>query len=140
MTSIVDLARTKSTKELEKIARKRNVQLEKKNKDLENLEGKILEMKDSVSKISSQLKQKRDSEKDNRVSASRIISHHKTISIDREKRPADRTYEIRNYSKMDMDVWRYDQVRNWFNTYASEQEPYRFAPSETGYTLRADDA
>lgn len=136
--TLIDLARTGSTKELEKLSRKRTVQLEKKNKKLDKLEEEILEINDKVSKISTELKKKRDHEKDSRVSSGRILSHTKTLDIDREKRPADRYYDIRHYSKMDGDIWRYDQVRNWFNSYATEQEPYKFVPSQTGYTLKID--
>lgn len=136
--SIVDLARTNSKKELEKISRKRAVQLDKKNKKLDHLEEEILEMKDRVAKSTIDLKKKREHEKDCRVASSRILSHTKTLSIDGEKRPSDRSYDIRHYSKMDGDIWRYDQVRNWFNSYAVDQEPYKFVPSQTGYTLKAD--
>lgn len=136
--SIVDLARTNSKKELEKISRKRAVQLDKKNKKLDHLEEEILEMKDRVAKSTVDLKKKREHEKDSRVASSRILSHKKTLSIDGEKRPSDQSYDIRHYSKMDGDIWRYDQVRNWFNTYAVDQEPYKFVPSQTGYTLKTD--
>jgi hypothetical protein len=115
------------------------VQLDKTNKKLDKLEEEILEMKDKVSKIGSELRQKRQHEKDSRVSSGRIHSHTKTLDIDGEKRPADRSYDIRHYSKMDGDIWRYDQVRNWFNTYATDQEPYKFVPTQTGYTLKIDE-
>lgn len=138
--SVIDLARTKSTKELEKIAKRREVKIEKKEKELDRLDETILNIKDKVAKSSVTLQKKREHEKAIRVATSRILSHTKAISMDSSKRPSDRTYEIRAYSKMDMDVWRYNQVRDWFNSYATEQEPYRFSPSETGYTLRIDDA
>jgi hypothetical protein len=136
MISIVELARTKATGDLEKIAARRNKQLDLKNKQLSRLEDKILEYKDTVSTISVKLKEKRDHEKDFRVRMGRSIAHNKTLELDRTKRPADRTYEIRNYSKMDMDVWRYDQMRGWFNNYATPEEPYELVPSKTGYTLK----
>lgn len=127
-----------SPAELAVISKKRNKEVEKKKRELQQTGQTILELKDEISHISVKLKEKRMKEKDFRVSTTRFISHEKTLEIDRHKRPADRDYEIRNYSKMDMDVWRYDQVRNWFNSYATEQEPYRFVPSETGYTLKKD--
>lgn len=136
--SLIDLARTGSSKELQKITRRRTAQLDKKYKKLDKLEEEILEMKDKVSKVSNELKQKRQHEKDSRVSSGRIHSHTKTLDIDAEKRPADRSYDIRHYSKMDGDIWRYDQVRNWFNTYTTDQESYKFVPTQTGYTLRID--
>jgi vacuolar-type H+-ATPase subunit I/STV1 len=127
-----------SPEELEKKEKLRVQILERKKKEFSKCAENILEYSTKVSKISGQLKQKRTDEKDYRVSTMRHLTHHKTLEIDRGRRPSDRDYEIRNYSKMDMDVWRYDQVRNWFNSYATDPEPYRYVPSEVGYTLKAD--
>ena len=127
-----------SPEELEKREKLRRKLLEKKKKEFARCSEEILDLTTKVSKISSQLKQKRTDEKDFRVSTGRNLSHQKTLEIDREKRPSDRDYEIRNYSKMDMDVWRYDQVRNWFNSYATDQKPDNYIPSEAGYTIRID--
>jgi len=44
---------------------------------------------------------------------------------------------------MDLDVWKYPQVRDWFNSGADpdpEKFVYRQRPHETGYMLRFDDA
>jgi uncharacterized protein (DUF342 family) len=128
-----------SPEELEKKEKIRKKLLETKKKDFQKYSEEILDFTTKISKISGELKQKRASEKDYRVSTNRVISHHATLDIDRSKRPSDREFGIRHYTKMDGDVWRYDQVRNWFNTYAKEEEPYRYVPSQVGYTLRIDE-
>jgi phage-related minor tail protein len=128
-----------SPEELQRREKIRVKLLESRKKEFAKCGEQILDLTTKVSKISGQLKQKRTDEKDSRVSAGRVVTHRQTLDIDRGKRPSDRDYEIRNYSKMDMDVWRYDQLRNWFNTYSTEQQPYRYVPSQVGYTLRADE-
>lgn len=73
-----------------------------------------------------------------RVANSRNITHHESIVLDREKRPCDRGNDIRTYSKMDLDIWNYNQVREWFNKGAAPPDSYRHVPSETGYTIKID--
>ncbi len=124
--------------ELEAISRKRFKEIDKRKKEMRRNDDKLLDLNDKVSKITVQLKDLRAHEKDNRVSASRILAHSKALDLDGTKRPADRDLDIRTYSKMDKDIWRYNQVREWFNSYATEEEPYRFVPSEVGYTLKID--
>ncbi len=139
MTSVIDLVKSQQLKDLEKLSRKRAKELNQKKKEFTECSEKILQLNDSVAKISGELKAKRAHEKDLRVSTSRIISHHKTVKIDRGKRPADREYIVRNYSQMDRDCWRYNQLRDWFNTYATDPEPYKYVPSEAGYMIRIDE-
>lgn len=127
-----------SPQELEKREKIRLSLLSTREKEFQRCAENILEFSTKISKISGQLKQKRADEKDFRVSQSRITAHTQSIDLDRSKRPSDRGYDIRAYSKMDKDVWRYDQVRDWFNSYATEQEPYNYIPSKEGYTLRID--
>lgn len=135
-SSLLSLTRSGAVAELQKISDRRERKLEAREKEMLIAQDKILSLRDDIQKISGKLRQRRAAEKDLRVSTGRLISHGKTLEIDREKRPSDRSYEIRNYSKMDMDVWRYQQLRDWFNTYAKEEEKYRYIPSETGYTIR----
>lgn len=110
----------------------------KKKAELLKTRDQIMDLGDSISSISVKLKKKRDDEKDFRVSTGKISSHNKKLDLDRTKRPSDRTFESRNYSNMDMNVWRYDQMREWFNHYAQDVEVRNIPPSETGYTIRID--
>jgi hypothetical protein len=137
-TSIVNLARTKNSRELEKLAKKREKEIDRNYKQLTKYEDQLLNIKDSVATIDKRLREKREHEKSLRVSTMRVHTHKHSINLDATKRPADRNYEIRSYSKMDMDIWHYDQVRSFFNTYAKDEVPYRYTPSETGYTLKID--
>lgn len=133
------LVKHMTPEQLEAIRRKRQKEIVKKQSEVIKCEDKLLDLKDTVSNITVTLKNKRSHEKDMRVSTTRVLSHTKALDIDRSKRPADRDFEVRSYSKMDADIWRYDQVRNWFNSYATDQEPYKFVPSQTGYTIKVDD-
>jgi hypothetical protein len=52
------------------------------------------------------------------------------------KRPPDRSYEIRTYTKMDVDLWFNPDVSDWFNKDAPKNLPtYNFSPHETGYMI-----
>lgn len=113
--------------------------IKKKEKKLIENRDKILQLNDQVSIMTNKLKEKRTSEKSVRVAMSRIETHRTTLQIDGTKRPPDRYSDIRNYSQMDMDCWRYNQLRDWFNTYALKEEiKYKFSPSKTGYTIKID--
>jgi hypothetical protein len=55
---------------------------------------------------------------------------------DMTKRPPDRSYEIRTYTKMDVDLWFNPDVSDWFNKDAPKNLPtYNFSPHETGYMI-----
>jgi hypothetical protein len=100
---------------------------------------KILALNDSVKLISGQLKEKREAEKSLRVTQSRNVAHTAALQVDFSKRPPDRYGDIRSYSQMDMDCWRYNQLRDWFNSYAPQHEDkHEFNPSKSGYTVRID--
>ena len=67
----------------------------------------------------------------------RHTTHMQSIRNDNSYRLADRSFGIRNYSKMDLNVWQYEDVRHWFNKDAPQNiEEYNATPSETGYMLR----
>lgn len=117
---------------------KRTKEIEKKSRQLHQTREQILELNDSVAKISSTLQQARANEKDMRLTSTRLVTRKNTILIDEEKRPSDRDYGVRPYSKMDMDVWKYDQLREWFNVYSSEPPKYDLTPAQTGYMLKIE--
>ncbi len=102
---------------------------------------KIYHMNDVIKEKAFHLKHDQAKNKAIRVAQSRNKTHHAIMDTDRKNRPSDRDFEVRMYSKMDLDVWKYDDVRQWFNTYASNDPSvyeYKFNPSETGYTIRVD--
>jgi hypothetical protein len=100
---------------------------------------KILALNDSVKAISGRLKEKREADKSLRVTQSRNVAHAAALTVDLSKRPPDRYGDIRSYSQMDMDCWRYNQLRDWFNSYAPQQEiKYEFNASKSGYTVKID--
>jgi hypothetical protein len=46
--------------------------------------------------------------------------------------------DIRQYGKMDADIWKYDTLRDWFNTYATPVTPENWSALESGYSIRID--
>lgn len=115
-------------------------QLVSKNAALVKYEDKILQLSDEIKHKSVSLKQKRASEKSVRVAQSRIVAHMKSYETDLKNRPSDRSDDIRMYTKMDLDVWKYPQVREWFNSMASSEDfGYHLTPSQTGYMIKIDD-
>jgi hypothetical protein len=111
----------------------------KKEKEIMKNRDKILALNDSVSTITERLKEKRTSEKSLRVANSRNVTHGTALQVDFTKRPPDRYADIRSYSQMDMDCWRYNQLRDWFNSYAPANETkVEFNPVKSGYTIKID--
>ena len=82
-----------------------------------------------------ELKTLKESQTANRLSKSRITMHHNATSSDQALRPSDRGNDIRTYSKMDLDVWQYEQVRDWFNEFGQPVPHVHQSPAETGYTI-----
>ena len=113
--------------------------LSRKNAQLRELEDKILVLSDDIKHRSASLKFKRASEKSLRVASSRMQSHMKQYETDLKNRPPDRGDDIRQYTKMDLDVWKYHQVRDWFNCKASNEDfGYHLTPAETGYMIKVE--
>jgi hypothetical protein len=117
----------------------RQTLIARKERKILHLRDEILRLNDKASKISGDLKQKRTSEKSLRVAGGRIITHHAAHDVDVTKRPSDRYQDIRAYTNVDQDCWRYDQLRDWFNTYApAKEDRYEFNGTQSGYTVKAD--
>jgi len=113
--------------------------LASKNAALRAAEDDILSLRDEIREKSASLKQLRASQKSVRVANARIASHLKAYNIDLHNRPPDRGDDIRQYTKMDLDVWAYPQVRDWFNSQATDEDfSYKLRPSETGYMIRVE--
>lgn len=82
---------------------------------------KIADIGDEVKKKTSVLKQQRLAVTQNRIARARVTTDTNAVKLDRVLRPCDREHGIRVYSKMDADVWRFDDLRKWFNCYANEE-------------------
>jgi len=118
-----------------------NKKVEKLKEQFKASQEKIYHMNDVIKEKAFHLKHDQARNKALRVAQARNKSHHAIMDTDRKNRPSDRDFEVRMYSKMDLDVWKYEDVRQWFNTYASSDPSvyeYKFNPSETGYTIRVD--
>ena len=110
--------------------------IQRKEKKLKKIQDDILAMNDSIKKVSTDLQTKKREENSSRVAGSRLSTHTKSILGDITKRPPDRSYDIRTYSKMDVDLWLNPDVSRWFNKDAPQNMPtYNFSPIESGYTI-----
>jgi hypothetical protein len=83
---------------------------------------KIADIGDDIKKKTTALKHQRSAITKTRIARGRIIADTNAVKVDRALRPSDREHGIRVYSKMDADVWRFDDLRKWFNNYANEDE------------------
>jgi hypothetical protein len=76
----------------------------------------------------------------NRVKEDRLQTHHQRYKRDQSLRPSDRGNDVRLYTKMDLNIWEYPDMREWFNSAApadiEDRMAYKLRPHETGYTIR----
>jgi len=80
----------------------------------------------------------------NRVKDERLQTFHQRYTTDQKLRPSDRGMDCRLYTKMDINVWEYPEMRSWFNKDAPADVEARMvkitgadkAPYQTGYMLR----
>lgn len=113
--------------------------ISKHEKRLKNCEDEYLRLNDSIKTVSQELKTKRTQDKSIRVANMRLSTHKTYMNVDLMKRPCDRTQDIRSYSQIDKNLWKYDDLREWFQKYSQDEVQDNFVPYETGYTLKLDD-
>ena len=110
---------------------------EKKVREIRKMEGKISDLQDTIKQESIRYRTQVERDKSLRV---KIIKDHKHQLIqdqDSQHRVPDRSFVIRSYSRMDISVWEYRQVRDWFNAYAPSpgQKKSISRYIDTGYTI-----
>lgn len=110
--------------------------IEAKKARLQEVYDHIAELSDEVKLKARQLKAEKEANTASRTQKSRQMTHTSALISDHLLRPSDRSNDIRNYSKMDLDIWKYDDVRNWFNQYATDMPIEHVSPAETGYMIR----
>jgi hypothetical protein len=115
---------------------KNKVKIDAKKARLQEVYDHIAVMSDEVRDKAKQLKAEKEANTANRTQKSRQMSHTSSLVSDHRLRPSDRSYEIRTYSRMDLDVWKYNDVRNWFNQYATDMPVEHVSPADTGYMIR----
>ena len=141
MCVLVDMTKsattTKATVEIKDrchIAKK----VAQKELELRQSEDKILALNDVIKHKTHFLREKNAHEKAIRVAKSRFKTHMDYYNADLRRRPPDRSDDIRMYTKMDLDVWAYPQVREFFNKYADPtfDNSYKLTPSQSGYMIK----
>ena len=115
---------------------KNKVKINAKKARLQEVYDHIAVMSDEIKEKAKQLKADKEANTANRTHKSRLMSHTSSLTSDHQLRPSDRSYEIRTYSRMDLDVWKYNDVRNWFNQYATDVPVEHMSPADTGYMIR----
>ena len=139
----------------------RVAKIQMKKNQLQKVTEEIRTLDTQAKKKNLELLKQKESHTANRLSKSRIIMHNNATSNDKVLRPCDRGNDIRTYSKMDLDVWQYPQVRDWwvwfmnywssmccteiisnlitkyhrFNEFGQPVPPVHESPAETGYMI-----
>lgn len=114
----------------------------RKEKQLQQLEEKMRNMTDDVRAKTRSLLSEKEMDRNDRLARVRHQTHFLTTQMDLSLRPPDQSNDIRTYSKMDLDIWKYEDVRNWFNKDAvgdPDDYAYRLTPAQTGYVVRVDE-
>jgi hypothetical protein len=113
--------------------------LGKKEKQLKTIQDKIFDLDDVISSKSKDLRVAKTTGKSERVAAARNVLHKSQLLVDGNNRSSDRNFEIRQYTKVDADVWQYDDLRSWYCKYGpakGQEVTENKSPAETGYTIR----
>ena len=115
-------------------------EIARKELKLRAAEDKILALSDVIKHKSNFRKEKNAHEKAVRVAKARVSTHEEYYALDLARRPPDRGDDIRIYTKMDLSLWEYGQVRDWFNKKADPNfDPaYKLTPAQSGYMIKKD--
>ena len=114
-------------------------QIKLKEKEILAKDAKILHLGDYIKHKGRALTEQNAHSKALRVANARLDQHHEFEKIDKRKKPSDRSFDIRMYTKMDLDVWKYHEVRDWFNKDAPKEDlSYKLRPADTGYIVKID--
>jgi hypothetical protein len=126
-------------KELERARAAKALKVATLDKELRKHEDNIMHLGNHITAKSASLKKQNAHTKACRVATARLKQHHQYTAIDEKKAPADRAFDVRIYTKMDLDVWKYPEMRDWFNKDATKEDlSYKLRPADTGYTIRLD--
>lgn len=120
---------------------KRNKKIKSKEAQLMAFEESLLQLADKVKKTHHHLQLSREMDKSERLASVRHKTHRLTTEMDRTLRAPDQSNDIRTYGKMDLDIWKYEDVRHWFNRYAPTDPnagAYTLTPAQTGYVIKID--
>jgi hypothetical protein len=126
----LSMERTAKCKSLVKAKKKKEMELQHQihNLDLAMAARKAKNIKKKEDKIS------------NRVKNGRLLTHGQRYQRDLSLRPSDRAYDARLYTKMDLNIWEYPDMREWFNSAApadiEDRMAYKLRPSDTGYMIQ----
>ena len=115
----------------------RKQRIKKLEKELGTTVSKIIDLGDEVKKRNKDLHSEHHTITHARLAKTRMATDKMEMDKDVGVRPADKQLSIRTYSKMDLDIWKYEDVRKWFNQNAPLEKPNTLheSPSSTGYTI-----
>lgn len=105
-------------------------------KELDHTVVKITDIGDNVKKKNKELQHEHHVITHCKISKARLTTDKMEMDKDVGARPSDKQLSIRTYSKMDLDIWKYEDVRKWFNQNGPcDENVMHKSPSETGYTI-----
>lgn len=119
----------------------RKAKIAHKEKQLVGYEDHLKKLSDKSRAKTKELAMNFEMAKSARVANVRHRTHHLTVAMDSVLRGPDQSNDIRTYSKMDADIWKYEDVRHWFNKNAPTDPnsgAYTKTPAETGYVIRVN--
>ncbi len=115
----------------------RTAKIARKEKQLDHLEEKLLKLSDDTRKKTKELKLESEMDRSSRLASARRKAHALNAELDDGLRSSDKCNNLRSYTKMDADIWKYEDVRQWFNKYSTEDScVYKLRPADTGYVIR----
>lgn len=112
--------------------------LSSKEAKLQKLYNRIHDIDDEMIHRKFNLNKKKEEDASKRVKADRINARKSQYNIDSELRPSDRNFNVRTYTKLDIDTWQYADLRDWFNSSAGSQESKQpeYNIANTSYTIK----
>lgn len=111
-------------------------------KQLRQYEEEALQMESQIKLFSKLNKERYDKDKCSRVKQIRLDTHRKYHETDLRKRPSDRKLNLRDYTPLDNNAWKFEELRKWYNKGhdASEEDKFNINQNETttmnAYSLR----
>ena len=108
-------------------------------REMRKMEVQISMLQGTIKEEAKRFKSHVEHEKSLRVKKISDHSHHRSLIQDSHQRVSDRAFDIRSYSRMDVAIWQYPQVRDWFNAYASDVPRLNVRYVESGYTIEVNE-
>ena len=95
--------------------KKQHAALSKKQSESLRLSHRVQDLAVEAVNRAEELRKQKSKHTQNVISQIRIQEHIQQVKNDQVLRMSDKSQNIRTLGKMDVDVWKYEAVREWFN-------------------------